>query len=189
LAAAGAVRYTGFAILLHWVVALLMVAGFIMGLTMVGMRFSPAKLKFFSWHKWIGFTVFLFALVRLLWRLGHPAPPLPATLSRLQRIATGVSHVALYVLMLIIPLSGWTYSSASGIPVVYLGVLPLPDLVGPDKSLEETLKTVHHTLNWILLALVTGHVAAALKHQFVDHDTVLARMLPWRRTPPLAEGK
>jgi cytochrome b561 len=171
-------RYTGVAIALHWIVALLMIAGFALGLTMVGMRFSPAKLKYFSWHKWLGVTVFLLALLRLLWRLRFPAPPPPENMQRWQIIAAKLSHALLYVLMLVIPISGWLFSSADGVPVVYFGLIALPDLVAPNKALAETLKSVHHSLNWVLLAAVIVHVAAALEHHFIARDDILRRMLP-----------
>jgi cytochrome b561 len=100
-----------------------------------------------------------------------------------QRRAAATTHVLLYALMLAIPLSGWLYSSATGVSVVYLGVLPLPDLVPKGKALAAILKVLHVTLNYTLLALVILHAGAALKHHFVDRDGVLARMLPF---PPRA---
>jgi len=81
-------------------------------------------------------------------------------------------------LMLAIPLSGWVLSSSTGVSVVYLGLVPLPDLVPKDKTLAEVLKAVHGTLNFTLLALVIVHVGAALRHGLVDADGVLPRMLP-----------
>jgi cytochrome b561 len=89
-----------------------------------------------------------------------------------------VSHVLLYVFLLVIPVSGWLYSSATGVQVVYLGLIPLPDLVARDRELGNVLKAIHVTLNFTLLALVCVHAAAAFKHHFVDRDAVLARMLP-----------
>ena len=81
--------------------------------------------------------------------------------------------------MLLNSLSGWVYSSASGVQVVYLGLVPLPDLVSKDKALASVLKAVHITLNYTLLALVIVHAGAALKHRWVDRDDVLRRMLPF----------
>jgi cytochrome b561 len=94
--------------------------------------------------------------------------------------ASLASHAALYALMLAIPLSGWVYSSSTGVSVVYLGLVPLPDLVPKDREVAKTLLLVHRSLNYLLAAIVTIHVAAALKHQFVDRDGVLDRMLPGR---------
>jgi cytochrome b561 len=96
-----------------------------------------------------------------------------------QRIAAEVVHVLLYVLMIAIPVSGYLYSSASNIPVVYLGLVRLPLLISPDPHLKAILKVVHVTLNYGLLALVVLHVAGALKHQLLDRDGLLSRMIPF----------
>jgi len=95
-----------------------------------------------------------------------------------QRRAAGAMHWVLYALIVVIPVTGWLYSSAAGVPTVYLGVIALPDLVTKDKALAELLKSVHVTLNYSLLVLVVMHVAAALQHHFIVRDEVLARMLP-----------
>jgi cytochrome b561 len=153
-----------------------------LGLYMIGLELSPWKLKLYSWHKWIGVTLFMLAVLRLLWRWRHPAPPLPAGMQAWERHAAGVVHALLYLLLLAVPLSGWLMSSASGFQTVYLGVLPIPDLLEKDKELGEFLKWVHATLNWFLGLLLVGHIGAALKHEFVARDHLLARMLPrWNR--------
>lgn len=160
---------------LHWLSALLVFAGIALGLSMVDLPLSPQKLRWYSWHKWLGLTVFLFTLVRLSLRLGVGAPA-PVAMPAWQRRTATVVHVLLYLFLLAIPMSGWLYSSASGVPVVYLGWLPLPDLVAPDKPLAESLRLVHKTLNYTMFILLTGHVAGALKHQFVDRDGLIGRM-------------
>jgi len=172
------VGYTRTAIALHWLGGLLILCGFSLGLWMVEQPIAPSTLRVYGYHKWIGITVFLLVLVRLAWRWTHPGPP-PVAMPEWQRRAATVTHVCLYVLMLGIPLSGWIYSSATGIQVVYLGLFPLPDLVAKDKSLAAVLKAAHITLNFTLLALVIIHAGAALKHHFVDRDAVLVRMLPF----------
>ena len=172
-------RYGIPAIALHWVTALLIVCGFTLGLSMVGLPISRQKLQWYAWHKWIGITVWLLTCARLAWRLGHPAPP-PPPMPEWQRRGAAISHGLLYVLLLIIPVSGWLYSSATGVQVVYLGLVPLPDLVARDRELGKVLQAVHETLNFTLLGVVCLHAAAALKHHFVDRDTVLMRMLPAR---------
>ena len=180
-------RYTKTAIALHWLAAALIVCGFTLGLSMVDLPFSRQKLVAYIWHKSIGITVFLLTCVRLAWRLTHPPPPSPPMVDW-QRRAAGISHVALYALLLVIPLSGWVYSSSTGVQVVYLGLIPLPDLVPKDKALAAVLRACHVTLNFTLLALVCVHAAAALKHHFVDRDTVLWRMLPAARPRPPSRG-
>jgi cytochrome b561 len=175
-------RYSGIAIALHWMSAVLVFCGFALGLYMTSLEFSPAKLRYISWHKWLGITIFLLAALRIAWRYVRPPPLLPASVPPWQVRAARVSHLLLYTLMLVIPLSGWLYSSASGVPVVYLGVLPLPDLVAKDKAVASMLLAVHKTLNFTFAVVVVAHVAAALKHALVNRDGVLARMLPGRRS-------
>lgn len=172
-------RYTTPAIVLHWLIALLIMAGFALGLTMVDIPgLTPTKLKYFSWHKWIGVTVLGLACIRLLWRLFHPAPPYTDTMPPWQRgAATGI-HLLLYLLIFAVPLSGYFYSLAAGVPVVYLGIVPLPVVIGPDPVWKPILKSVHYWLDMTLLAVVVVHVAAALKHAVVDRDGVMRRMLP-----------
>ena len=175
----GVPRYTLTAIALHWLSALLIVAAFVLGMTMVDIPgTTPTKLKYFSWHKWLGVTVFALACLRLLWRLGHRPPPDPASMPAWQRGAAHAVHWALYGLVFAVPLSGYFYSLAAGVPVVYLGVLPLPVLIAPDPQLKETLQGVHYALNMAMAALVVVHLAAVIKHQWIDRDRLLARMLP-----------
>jgi len=174
--------YTHTAIALHWLAGLLILCGFTLGLSLKDLAISPQTLRLYGYHKWIGITVFLLAMARLAWRWSHPAPP-PVAMPEWQRRAAAATHALLYAFMLVIPLSGWIYSSATGVEVVYLGLVPLPDLVPKDKALASALKVVHVTLNYTLLALVTVHAGAALKHHFVDRDDVLRRMLPFRPRP------
>lgn len=172
-------RYTAVAIALHWLIALAILCNFALGLYMADLSISPAKLRLYSYHKWIGVTIFLLVLIRIAWRLSHPAPPLAATLPAWQRFAAGISHAGLYLLTLAIPLAGWLFSSASGFQTVYLGLLPIPDLIDKDKAAADMLKAAHWYLNLTMVVVVALHVAAALKHQFRDRDDVLGRMLPF----------
>ena len=171
-------RYTSTAITLHWLIFALIACGFALALYMTGLPLSPQKLKYISWHKWIGVTVFALALARVCWRLTHPAPPLPASIPVWQRSAANATHALLYGLIVVIPLTGWLMSSALGVQTVYLGIVPLPNPLARDKELGELLRSFHVLLNYTMLALVAIHVAAALKHHLVDRDAVLARMLP-----------
>lgn len=174
-------RYTKTAMLLHWLVALLIIGGFSLGVTMVNIPgLTPTKLRYFSWHKWIGITIFGLACVRALWRLSHPAPPYPASMRGWQHAAAATVHSLLYFLIFAVPLSGYFYSLAAGVPVVYLGVFPMPVLIDPNPEWKPVLKQVHYWLNVTLLAGFCVHVAGALKHQLIDRDGVLQRMLPGR---------
>lgn len=175
-------RYTSTAIALHWTVALLIFAGFPLGVYMHDLPLSPHKLRLYSYHKWIGVTVFLLAALRISWRIAHPPPALPAAMPRWEKLAASGLHQLLYVLIFAIPLSGWLMSSAKGVQTVWFGVLPLPDLVARDKGLGDQLKALHENLNFILLGAVLAHIGAALKHHFLDRDDILARMLPFLRS-------
>lgn len=174
-----AARYTLTAIRLHWLMALLIVGLFGLGLYMSDLKLSPQKLQLYSWHKWAGVTVFLLLLIRLGWRAAHRPPPPPPGMPHWQHVAATALHHLLYLLMLAIPLSGWLMSSAKGFQTVWFGLLPLPDLLAKNKPLGELLETVHSTLNFTLAGLVLLHAAAAIKHHFVDRDDVLIRMLPF----------
>jgi len=171
-------KYTPTAIRLHWLIFLAIAGTFALGVYMHELPLSPDKLKLYSWHKWAGVSIFMLVLLRLGWRLTHPAPALPDTMPPMLQRAAHAAHWMLYVLMFAIPLSGWLMSSAKGFQTVWFGIVPLPDLLAKDKALGDALAEVHETLNFTLLGLVILHAAAALKHHFIDHDTVLTRMLP-----------
>ena len=173
-------RYNAAAIALHWVTAALIIANLLLGLTMVRLPISPQKLHWYLWHKSIGITVFALTSGRLAWRAIRPHPA-PVAMPPWQRRAAAVSHALLYVLLFATPISGWIYSSATGVQVVYLGTFPLPNLVPKDKALADVLRLVHIGLNSLLFTVICIHVAAALKHHFIDRDAVLARMLPFSR--------
>ena len=169
-------RYSIPAIVLHWLMALLIFAAFPLGVYMHELPLSPDKLKLYSYHKWIGVSVFLLVAIRLGWRLTHTPPALPDGIATWQRHAGAIVHGLLYLLMLAIPLSGWLMSSAKGFQTVWFGVLPLPDLIGKDKALGDLLAEVHKILNFTLLALVVMHVGAALQHHFIERQPFLQRM-------------
>lgn len=171
-------RYTRTAIALHWAIALLIFTAFPLGVYMHELPLSPDKLRLYSYHKWIGVSIFLLAVLRVTWRFTHRPPPLPETMPRWEKLAASTVHYLLYALILAVPLSGWLMSSAKGVQTVWFGVLPLPDLLGKNKELGDLLKEVHEILNFTLLGLVLAHIGAALKHQFIERDGILARMIP-----------
>lgn len=175
-------HYTRTAVTLHWIIALLIFTAFPLGVYMHELPLSPYKLRLYSWHKWAGVTIFLLALLRILWRATHRPPPLPAAMPSWEKFAAHAVHYLLYALILVIPLSGWLMSSAKGVQTVWFGVLPLPDLVSKDKELGDLLKAVHQSLNFLLLGLVIAHIGAALKHHFIQRDDTLVRMLPFFRS-------
>lgn len=173
--------YTPLARLLHWLMAILLIAMLALGFYMSGLRLSPEKLQLYSWHKWAGVTAFLLVLIRLLWRVTHRPPPLPQGMPRGEQLMAHAGHGLLYLLMLAIPMTGWLMSSAKGFQTVWFGLLPIPDLLQKDRELGDLLAEVHEALNFLLIAIAVGHVGAALKHHFINRDDVLLRMLPSHR--------
>lgn len=172
-------RYTLTAIVFHWLTAVLIVGAFTLGLVMTDIAgLTPTKLKYYSWHKWAGVTVLALAALRLLWRLTHAAPAYPDSMPGWQKSAAHALHGLLYVMIFAVPLSGYFYSLSAGVPVVYFGLFQLPVLIDTNPELKPLLKDLHYWLNMALLGAVVLHVAAALKHQFIDRDGVLKRMLP-----------
>lgn len=183
-------RYTGLAMAAHWLLALGLIAALALGWYMTGLPFSPSRLKLYNWHKWLGVSLLALSLLRLLWRLTHRPPELPAAVSRAmprwQHWAHHGTHHAMYLLFFAVPLLGWAYSSAAGFPIVFLGLLPLPDFVGADPALASAIKPLHGAAAWALVALIAMHVGAALKHQFIDRDGLIWRMLPGHSRPGLS---
>jgi len=179
-------RYGAVAMGLHWLLALLIVAAFSVGLYMASLPFSPMRLKLINWHKWAGITILTLSALRLLWRLSHPPPPLPARIVEAmpgwQLVAHRGTHLLLYLLFFAVPLFGWAYSSALGIPIVWFGLVPLPDFMPVDKEFAEAvLKPLHQGSAYTLAAVVLLHAAAALKHHLIDRDGLLDRMWPLSR--------
>jgi len=176
-------RYSGTAMLLHWVLAIALIAIFCLGLYMTGLPFSPQRLKLYNWHKWAGVTILVLSALRLLWRATHRPPALPPAMADAmpgwQKLAHHGTHGLLYALFFAVPLIGWAYSSAAGFPIVLLGLWQLPDFVPVSKELAEAIKPWHQITAFAMAGLVVLHVAAALKHHLIDRDGLLARMRPW----------
>jgi cytochrome b561 len=171
-------HYTATAKALHWLMAILLFGMLALGFYMQDLPLSPDKLKLYSWHKWAGVTAFLLVGFRLLWRIAHRPPALPGSMPKIMQFAAHAGHLALYGLMLAIPMSGWLMSSAKGFQTVYFGVLPIPDLLDKNKELGDLLALVHQSLNPLFIAVLAGHIGAALKHHFIDKDDILTRILP-----------
>ena len=172
-------HYTRTAKSLHWGMAVLLLGLMVLGVYMHDLPLSPQKLQLYAWHKWAGVSAFCLVLLRLVWRITHRPPALPDSMPRPLQWAAHAGHALLYVLMFLIPLSGWVMSSAKGFQTVWFGVLPLPDMVGKDKALGDLLANVHMGLNVVFGLTLLAHVGAALKHHFIDHDGILQRMAPW----------
>jgi cytochrome b561 len=178
-------RWNAFSIALHWLVFLLVLATALIGLTMDDLPRGMLKLRVFTLHKSLGITILALVAVRLLWRVFSRAPAALAGTPRWQRWLAGGTHVALYYLLLAVPLSGWVYNSLSDIPLRWFGLFPIPALTGPDRAAAHDAEEWHELLAYTLAGLVFVHAVAALAHHYLWRDAVLLRMLPARfsRTP------
>jgi cytochrome b561 len=169
-------RYPFPARLLHWLMALLIMAGLALGYYLTSLPDAADKLALIATHKSNGVAVLLLAFVRLGWRMGNPPPPPPDSALWWERAIARAVHLQLYLLMIALPLSGWLMSSAKGYSVVFLGLVTLPDLVAADPALFDTLKGAHEQLAFVTVVLIALHLAGVVKHQLLDKDALLARM-------------
>ena len=171
-------RYGAVAQTFHWLTAGLIFVMLGLGYYMEDLPDGARKLALYGIHKSIGITIAMLAALRLVWRLLHPPPPLPASMRSWERRAAGVVHALLYLMLFVQPLVGFLQSNAAGVPVVLWGSWLLAPLIGPDEALGETLSGLHAIGGNLLAILVIVHIAAALRHHFVLKDDVLRRMLP-----------
>ncbi len=172
-------RWGSLARFLHWLIVVMIIAQVILANIAEDLPLGVRKLAMFARHKSVGITILALAVIRLGWRALNPTPPLPDTLQPYERRLANFSHAALYFLLFAMPLTGWMMSSARWFPVSWFGFFQLPDFVPKDSSLYDAMKGIHDSLALALYALVSLHVAAALKHHFVKKDDVLRRMLPF----------
>jgi cytochrome b561 len=174
-------RWGSLAQFFHWtIVALIIVQGAV-GLIMVELPRKPNIIPIYSLHKSIGMTVLLLAVLRLAWRALDAHPADPDGMPRAQVIAARAGHALLYILLFLVPLSGWWYDSVSGLrPLYWFNLFEIPRMVAPDPALKELARGRHELLFWALVVVAVGHAAMALIHHFVKRDGTLARMLPAR---------
>jgi cytochrome b561 len=164
---------------LHWVIVLLIIYQWYLGMHALSLGNSPAKISVFALHKSIGMTVFMLAIVRLVWRWANPVPSLDGVTKGWERLAAGFSHVALYGLIFLMPITGLLMSSARNFPVSWFGLFQWPDFVQPDEELFKQFQWLHRHLFQALVCIAVLHILGALKHHFIDRNDVLKRMLPF----------
>ncbi len=182
-----ALRYSAVAIVLHWSIAGLIAANLLLGWTF--RSFEPETRRLImATHRSIGLTVLMLTCMRILWRLTHKRPPFPEHLGPFVRTIASAVHATLYGLTLAVPLAGWILSSSWQPPRAFrFWGLPFPFFPEPPMSADATrallngAAIVHERLAWVLAALVLLHVSGALKHQLLDRDGELGRMMPGTR--------
>lgn len=186
-------RYTRTAMLLHWLVAALIIINVILGLAIDWLPDEWIRPDIDT-HKSIGITVLGLVILRLIWRFRHQPPALPASFANWERKSSHAAHIALYVLMFALPLSGWLHDSAwkdaATHPMSLFYLLPWPRIAfisHLDPVLKESLHTVfgilHTGLAYGLYVILALHVAGALKHEWLDKESVIRRMLPGSGQP------
>jgi len=171
-------RYTKVAIWLHWLIGLAVIANIGLAMLTEDMPRETHRAAM-NIHKALGITVLLLTVVLILWRIGHKPPPLPAGTPAWQRPFSKLVHLLFYLLLILLPLSGWVWMSAADRPIDFFGLFTVPSIVAPSESVADTLHDRHELLGLTMLALVTIHILAALKHQFVDRTRLIGRMNPF----------
>lgn len=174
-------RYSTVSLILHWTVAILAIAQ--IGLIMAADHEGPNRGLWMMLHKSGGMTILALTLVRIAWRLKHPAIPLPASTPRWQRLAARTTHVGFYVVLLVMPLTGWLAGSAAGRGFEWYGLFDFPLLpIGGGRETAGMMMDIHGAVVKGLYLLIALHILGALKHHFMDRDGVLARMVPFLPT-------
>ena len=175
----GTQRYTSIAILFHWVVAILVFTLIGLGWYMTDIpRGTPERTFFYNLHKSIGLTTGIIVFLRLWWRARNPPPPLPASMPGWQVEASKMSHVLLYLCLIIMPVAGFSASQFTKYGVTYFGLFKIPPMGFQNHLIYDFLQGIHETTAVLLVFLVLVHIGAALKHLLVDRDRVFRRMLP-----------
>jgi cytochrome b561 len=162
----------------HWTIALLVITLLIVGLTMGELKDMSLKITVINLHKSLGITVLFLILCRFAWHLVSKRPEPVAGLTAWEKRLSRLLHDAFYLLLVAMPLTGWMLSSSFGRPVHVFGLPALPDLVPKDPAAGKIFASRHELIGYIIMGAVALHVAAALKHHFIDKDDVLRRMLP-----------
>lgn len=171
-------RYGSLSVALHWLMLLLIAAVYAcIELRVNFPRGSEPREALKAWHNMLGMLVLILALVRLAVQLRGPTPAIQPDPGKLQHLFARLAHLALYVLMIGLPLLGWLVLSAEGKPVPFFG-LGLPPLIGANEPLAEQLEELHKTIGTLGYWLIGLHAAAALFHHYIQRDNTLSRMLP-----------
>ncbi len=169
--------YTATARALHWLVAGLILIMIPIGIAMTNADFGAAQSTLYHLHRSIGAILLPLMLVRLVYRLRHPAPPLPADIPPIQQLAAHLTHWALYGLIIAQALVGWIATSAYRAQILVFWTFELPPIWPVDQPFSETMFAVHRFMGIAIVLLLCAHIGAALFHHFVRRDNVLTRMV------------
>ncbi|MDX8534563.1 cytochrome b [Mesorhizobium sp. VK25A] len=173
-------RYGWAMIVLHWLIGIVFIGQFVLGVVMVRTTSQRTSFELIQLHKSFGFLLLGLIILRIAWRLGNAAPPLPASVGTLERRAAPLAHFALYAFQIALPLSGWALVSVSTleIPTMPFDLFVMPNLPLTESDAAESFWTsAHWYLAYAGIALVALHIAAALRHHFLLRDSVLRRMI------------
>jgi cytochrome b561 len=162
----------------HWGIALLVICLLAVGLVMGELPKTPSTFQIYNLHKSLGITVLALMIGRICWHIVNHRPHAVETLKPWEKISAAGVHYSLYVLLVAMPITGWLMSSAAGRAVNVFGLFTLPDLVAKDESAAHTYRERHEQIGYLIMIVLALHIAAALKHYFIDKDRVLKRMLP-----------
>ena len=174
-------RYGIVAICLHWMIALFVICAVGLALTIEQLDIGDTKTALTTLHKSVGLTIFLLTTARLVWRLSHPAPPLPQSMPALVRRGAFVTHVTLYALTFAMPVSGYISVAARARETTFFWIVDIPRWVPLDRGLSRTAEFLHTNGQYVLYALLIGHVGAALYHRLVLKDLIFQRIWPPHR--------
>ncbi|MDO8533585.1 MAG: cytochrome b [Xanthobacteraceae bacterium] len=170
--------YSAVAKLLHWLVAICVLLTIPIAFWMSNTSPGPVQDNLYNLHKSFGVLILTLMLLRTAYRLIAGAPAPDPTLEPWQRAISSIMHTLLYVLLLAMPVVGWTANSAYGASTPFFGLFDLPPIVGKNELLSERLFTLHRWTGWVVATLAAMHIGAALQHHFIHRDGVLRRMLP-----------
>jgi cytochrome b561 len=164
--------------LLHWLVAVCVLATAPVAITMTRVSEGPTQNFLFNFHKSLGVLIFALMILRPINRLAVGAPIADPAIAPWQKAASATVHTSFYVLLLAMPIVGYIANSAFGAPTPFFGLFDVPPIVGKDEALATQLFTIHRWVGWLVIILVLTHVSAALYHHFIRGNNVLRRMLP-----------
>lgn len=171
-------RYSRVASWLHWLIGIAVIANIGLAMLTEDMPKETHRAAM-GIHKALGITILALTVLRILWRLGHRPPPLPAKMQGWERALTKTVHFLFYALLILLPLSGWLWMSSADRPIDFFGLLTIPSITTPSKALADVMHESHEILGLTMLGLAVLHIVAALKHQYIDRDRLMARINPF----------